>query len=33
MGNKEKAIENFEKSLSLDAENQNAISRLKKFKK
>ncbi len=32
MGNKQKAIESFEKSLSLNAENQNAISRLKELK-
>ncbi len=33
MGNKEKAIENFEKSLQLSAQNQNAINRLQQLKK
>ena len=32
MGNKEKAIESFEKSLELNAQNQNAIERLKQLK-
>jgi len=31
MGNKEKAIENFEKSLKLNSQNQNAIDRLKQL--
>lgn len=32
-GNKEKAIENFEKSLELNAQNQNAVYRLKHLRK
>ncbi|MDN3643217.1 prolyl oligopeptidase family serine peptidase [Lutimonas halocynthiae] len=32
IGNKSKAIENFEKSLELNAQNQNAIDRLKQLK-
>jgi dienelactone hydrolase len=32
MGNKEKAMENFEKSLKLNSQNQNAIDRLKQLK-
>ncbi|SHG56044.1 alpha/beta hydrolase [Flagellimonas flava] len=32
LGNTEKAIENFEKSLELNAQNQNAIQRLKQLK-
>lgn len=32
VGNKSKAIKNFEKSLELNAQNQNAIDRLKKLK-
>jgi dienelactone hydrolase len=32
MGNKDKAIENFEKSLELNSQNQNAIDRLKQLK-
>ncbi|MEX0313893.1 MAG: tetratricopeptide repeat protein, partial [Allomuricauda sp.] len=33
LGNNEKAIKNFEKSLELNAQNQNAIKRLKQLKK
>ena len=32
VGNKSKAVENFEKSLELNAQNQNAIDRLKQLK-
>jgi tetratricopeptide (TPR) repeat protein len=32
MGDKEKAIQNFEKSLSLNSDNQNAIDRLIQLK-
>ncbi len=32
-GNKDKAIENFKKSLKLDSQNQNAIDRLKQLRK
>ena len=33
LGEKEKAIENFEKSLELDAQNSNATNRLSQLKK
>jgi predicted Zn-dependent protease len=33
VGNKEKAIENFDKSLELNSQNQNAIDRLKQLRK
>jgi len=33
VGSKDKAIENFEKSLELNTQNQNAIDRLKQLRK